>query len=29
VSPVFNEYTASAAELADHYMRQNLERQRR
>jgi hypothetical protein len=29
VSPVFNEYSATAAELADHYMRQNLERQRR
>jgi hypothetical protein len=28
VSPVFNEYSATAAELADHYMRQNLERQR-
>ena len=29
VSPTFNEYTASAEQLADHYMRQNLERQRR
>jgi hypothetical protein len=29
VSPVFNEYSATAAELADHYMRQNLERQQR
>jgi hypothetical protein len=29
VSPTFNEYTATAAELADHYMRQNLERQQR
>jgi hypothetical protein len=29
VSPVFNEYTATAQEAVDYYMRQNLERQRR
>jgi hypothetical protein len=29
VSPVFNEYTATAEELATHYMRQTMERQRR
>jgi hypothetical protein len=28
-SPVFNEYTANADQLADHYMRQNMERQQR
>ena len=28
-APQFNEYTASAQDLADHYMKQNLERQRR
>ena len=29
VSPVFNEYTATAEELATHYMRQTMERQQR
>ena len=29
VSPTFNEYSATAEQLADHYMRQNLERQQR
>ena len=29
VSPTFNEYTATPDQLADHYMRQNLERQQR
>lgn len=28
-SPVFNEYTATPEQLADHYMRQTLERQQR
>jgi hypothetical protein len=28
-SPVFNEYTADTQTLADYYLKQNLERQRR